>query len=141
MDPVYEARRLQEQTRNAIPRRSDGSGVSWIYCKNATAEHFGFDKLPSPKDQGFPLPGSNYVFSYPPTKLGGANNLSLRIAYAWTPGRIKPDMVRVRLGGNPVMETVQVLTNILNESGRDWLWICNHHGNKLSRSAFHSAAV
>ncbi len=117
MDPVYEARRLQEQTQIPIPKKADGSGLAWLYCKRATAEHFGFDKLPSPQDQGVLLPNGERRIFWANVKHGGANNLSLRIAYAWTPGRIKPDMVRVRVGGNPVMDTVQVLTNILNESG------------------------
>lgn len=141
MDSIYESRRLQEQTRIPIPRKTDGSGVSWIFCKNATAEHFGFDQLARPKDYGVLLPSGRRVSYFNPAKYGGANNLSLRIAYAWTKGRIKPDAVRVRLGGNPVMDTVQVLTNILNESGKDWLWICNHHGNRLNRGFFHTDAV
>ena len=124
-----------------IPRRTDGTGVSYLYCKTATAEHFGFDKLPRPKDQGVLLPSGHVVIPFPIGRRSGANVLNLRIAYAWTPGRKKPDQLRIRIGGSPVMDTVQVLTNILNESGKDWLYICNHNGNRLSTSCFHSVAV
>ena len=137
----YEERRLQSQYHRPIPKRTDGSGVSWLMCKTATAEHFGFDKLDRPKDQGVLLPSGQRAIYMTNAKFSGANTLNLRIAYAWTPGRKKPDMVRIRIGGSPVQDTLQVLTNILNESGKEWLWLTNKNGNRLSTSCFHSVAV
>ena len=67
--------------------------------------------------------------------------MSLRIAYAWAPGKTKPYMTRFRLTGDVVMDTVQVVTNFLNESGVEWLYIANKNGNRLSRSAFHSDSL
>lgn len=131
---------MREFTR-AIPRKTDGTGVAFIHCRTATAEHFGFDKLPIPKDYGVSDPSGDGRLIYVTGRKGGANNLNLRIAYEWRSGRKKPYMTRFRLGGNPIMDTVQVMTNILNESGVDWLYIANANGNKVSRSCFHSDAL
>jgi hypothetical protein len=141
MEFSVEDQRLMREFTRAIPRKTDGTGVSFIYCKTATAEHFGFDKLPIPKDYGVPNPSGNGHLIYMTPRKGGANNLNLRIAYEWRSGRKKPHMARFRLGGNPIMDTVQVMTNILNESGVDWLFIANANGNRLSRSCFHSDDV
>jgi hypothetical protein len=135
-----DSRLMREYTR-AIPRRTDGTGVSFIHCKTATAEYFGFDKLPIPEDYGIPDPSGDGRLIYVTSRKGGANNLNLRIAYEWRSDGKKPYMARFRLGGNPIMDTVQVMTNILNESGVDWLFIANANGNRLSRSCFHSDAV
>lgn len=138
---ALERNRLARQYTRFIPRRTDGSGVCAIHCQTATAEYFGFDKFPVPKDHGIPNPsGQGRIIAWPSNKRG-ANNMSLRIAYARTPGRQKPDMTRFRISGDPVLDTVQVITNFLNESGVDWLYIANRNGNPLSRSAFHSDAV
>lgn len=129
------------QSTTYIPRRTDGSGVCALHCQTATQEYFGFDKFPVPKDHGVLDPSGKYrIFAWPSGKRG-ANNLSLRIAYAWTPGRKKPDMARFRLSGDAVMDTVQVVANFLNQSGVEWLYIANKNGNPLSRSAFHSDSV
>ena len=140
MASLTEFQLMREFTR-AIPRKTDGTGVSYIYCKTATAEFFKFDKFPIPDDYGVPDPSGNGRLVYMRSRKGGANNLNLRIAYEWRSGGKKPYMVRIRLGGDPVMDTVQVLTNYLNETGVKWLYICNANGNKLSRSCFHSDGV
>ena len=138
---AQEQDRLMRQSTTYIPRRTDGSGVCAIHCQTATQEYFGFDKFPIPKDQGVLDPTGKYKIFVMPGNKRGANNMSLRIAYARTPGRQKPDMARFRISGDPVMDTVQVITNFLNETGVNWLYIANRNGNPLSRSAFHSDAV
>jgi hypothetical protein len=99
------------------------------------------DQFPVPEDYGVLDPTGKYRLITMGGSKRGANNLNLRIAYEWRPDGKKPHMVRVRLSGNPVMDTVQVLTNHLNESGVEWLYIANANGNKLSRSCFHSDAL
>ena len=64
--------------------------------------------------------------------------MSLRIAYEWPSGKQKPLMTRFRLTGDVVKDTVQVITDHLNKTGVEWLYIANKDGNRLSRSAFHS---
>ena len=132
---------LMRETVTPLARRTDGTGVSFLFCKRATRDYFGFDKLPIPKDHGIPDPSGKGRLIYMQPRKTGANSLNLRIAYAWRAKGQKPSMVRIRLGGNPVMDTVQVLTNLLDESGVDWLYIANADGARLSRSCFHSAAV
>lgn len=141
MTSSIEDQRLMREFVRAIPRKTDGTGVSYIYTKTATAEHFGFDKFPIPKDHGILDPTGQYRMIVPNSYKGGANNLSLRIAYEWRSGGKKPYMSRFRLGGDPIMDTVQVVCNYLNETGVKWLYIANKHGCKLSRSSFHSDAV
>ena len=136
---TYEDDLMREMT---IPfaRRSDGTGVCLLYIKRANAEYFGFDKLPTPKDYGFPDPSGKYRLTYWTGKKGGANNLSLRIAYSWPTGRKKPYTARLRIGGDPCLDSVQVLTDYLNETGVEWLWFCKAHGGMLSSSCFRSTS-
>lgn len=138
---ALERERLTRQYTRYIARRTDGSGVCALHCQTATADYFGFDKFPVPKDHGILDPTGKYRMFGCPGNKRGANNMSLRIAYSRTPGRQKPNMTRFRISGDPVLDTVQVITNFLNESGVDWLYIANKNGNPLSRSAFHSDAV
>ena len=121
-----------------MPKRTDGSGVVRIDMRTGSAKHFRLGELPSPKDHGRPLPGSNRRLIYMPTRRRGANNFSYRIAYESFPGSGKPHMARFRLSSDAVLDTLQVLTNHLNETGVDWLWLCNAHGNPISRSCFHA---
>lgn len=130
---------LMRETVTPFPRRTDGSGVCFLYCKRATRDYFKLDQLPFPEDHGVPDPSGKGRLIYMSTRKGGANNLNLRIAYEWRSRGQKPYMVRLRIGGDPCMDTVQVLTNYLNETGVEWLYICNANGNRLSRSCFHSS--
>ena len=124
-----------------IARRTDGTGVVRIEMRQGNASHFKLDQLPSPQDHGVQLPGGQGpVFQFPAGRRG-ANCLGYRIAYEASSGGNKPHMCRFRLSSNAVLDTLQVLTNHLNESGVDWLWIANEHGNRVSRSAFHSNAL
>ena len=125
----------------SLPRTLAGTGTAWLHCKVGVAEHFKLDQLPSPEDHGLEDPVTGDRFIPWPRKPSGANNFNLRIAYAWPDGKRKPLMSRFRLSGNPILETVQVLTNHLNSVEVDWLWIANANGGKLSRSAFHSDAL
>ena len=141
MEPFLTPTQLMRETVTPIARRTDGTGVSFIYCKRATRDYFGFDKLPLPEDHGIPDPSGNGRLIYMQPRKTGANSLNLRIAYAWRGKGQKPSMVRVRIGGTPVLDTVQVLTNHLNASGVDWLYICNADGNRFVRGSFQSDAL
>ena len=121
-----------------IARRTDGTGVVRIEMRQGNASHFKLDQLPRPQDDGVQLPGSELRVVQFPTTRRGANCLNYRIAYERFEGGRKPHMCRFRLSSNAVMDTLQVLTNHLNESGVDWLYLCNTHGNRISRSAFMS---
>ena len=123
-----------------MPKRTDGTGVVRIDMRSGNAAHFRLGELPSPKDHGVPLPGGDGRLIYVPTGRRGANNICYRIAYQAFPGSRKPHMCRFRLSSDAVMDTLQVLTNHLNETGIDWLYLCNSHGNPISKSAFHSNA-
>ena len=124
-----------------MPRHTDGSGVVRIEMRAGNASYFKLGELPRPQDHGVQLPGSQGRVVYFPSRRRGANNFSYRIAYEAFPGSKKPHMCRFRLSSNAVMDTLQVLTNHLNESDVDWLWITNRHGNQLSRSCFQSIAA
>ena len=141
MDGQLSISELMRDSITPIARTTEGTGVSFLMCKRATRDFFGMDKFPVPKDYGVLDPTGQYRMVSMGSSKRGANNLNLRIAYEWRSGGKKPHMVRVRIAGNPIMDTVQVLTNLLNESGVDWLYIANANGNRLSRSYFHSDAL
>lgn len=124
-----------------MPKRTDGTGVVRIDMRAGSAEYFRFGELPSPKDHGFPLPGTDRRVIYMPPRRRGANCTSYRIAYQEFPGSKKPHMATFRLSSSAVMDTLQVITNHLNELEIEWLYLCNVHGNRLSRSCFHSTAL
>ena len=129
---------LMRQVTIPFARKTDGTGVCLLYMKRASAEFFKFDQLPTPDEYGILDPSGKYRLRVVSSKNGGANNLSLRIAYEWPAGRKKPYMARLRIGGDPCLDSVQVLTNHLNKSGVNWLWFCKSHGGMLSRSCFRS---
>jgi hypothetical protein len=124
-----------------MPKRTDGSGVVRIDMRTGSAKYFRLAELPRPKDHGRPLPFSDMRAIAMPTRRRGANNFNYRIAYKDLPGSGKPHMVRFRLSSDAVMDTLQVLTNHLNKTGVEWLWLCNAHGNRISTSCFHSSAL
>lgn len=132
---------LMREITIPFARKTDGSGVCFLWMRKGNAIHFGLDKLPTPKDYGVLDPAGQYRLVHWTAKKGGANNLSLRIAYEWPAGREKPYMTRLRIGGDPCLDSVQVLTNHLNETGVKWLWFCKANGGRLSRSCFHSDAL
>ena len=124
-----------------MPARTDGSGVVRIDMRSGNAEYFRLGELPSPQDHGVELPGSDRRLIYMPSRRRGASNGSFRIAYQLSPGRKKPHMARFRLSSRWTLDTLQVLTNHLNEKAIDWLYLCNEHGNQISRSCFQSDAL
>ena len=124
-----------------MPARTDGSGVVRIDMRSGNAEYFKLGQLPSPKDHGIQLPGSERRFITMPTRRRGASNGSYRIAYEEFPGHKKPHMARFRLSSAHTLDTLQVLTKHLDEVGIDWLYIANEHGNPVSRSCFRSSSV
>ena len=132
---------LMRQVAIPFPRRTNGTGVCFLHMRKGSAEHFGFDKLPTPKDYGRLDPSGQFREIIVASKRGGANNLSLRVAYDWPSGRKAPYMARLRIGGDPCMDSVQVLTEHLNESGVEWLWFTKANGARLSRSSFHSSSL
>jgi hypothetical protein len=132
---------MLRQSCTLLPRRLDGTGICYLFCKESTRLHFKMNEFPIPEDYGLDNPRRQSRGYYFPGRIGGANNANLRIAYGWTPGRKSSDKVRIRIAGDPLMETCQVLTNLLNASGVKWFYLCNANGAKLSRGYFHSDAV
>ena len=124
-----------------MPARTDGSGVVRIDMRSANAQYFRLSELPSPQDHGVQLPGSERRLVYMPSGRRGASNGSFRIAYQLFPGHKKPHMARFRLSSRWTLDTLQVLTDHLNEKEIDWLYLCNEHGNQISRSCFQSDAL
>ena len=124
-----------------IARNTDGSGAVALYMSAGNMRYFGLDQLPSPKDHGIPDPSGKYHFMRAPTRQGGANKGSFRIAVAASSTSQKPRMTRFRLDSNYCLDTLQVLTNHLNDLGVNWLYLCNAHGNPVSRSAFRSTSL
>ena len=140
MTALTEEELMREEGR-VICRRADGSGHAFLWCRRATFDYFRFGELPVPQDYGVPNPTGQYRIVPWYKAKGGANGMSLRIAYRWAPGKQKPYMTRFRLTGDAVLDTVQVITDHLNKVGVEWLYIANKNGNRLSRSAFHSDAL
>lgn len=124
-----------------IARNTDGSGVVALYMSAGNMRYFGLDQLPSPKDHGVSDPSGKYSFFHTPTRKGGANKGNFRIAVAPSATSKKPRMTRFRLDSNYCLDTLQVLTNHLNNLGVDWLYLCNAHGNPVSKSAFRSTSL
>ena len=73
-----------------------------------------------------------------PLRKGGANNGNFRIAYKHLPGRQEPSMVRFRLKGPWVMDTLAVITNYLNAGDVSWMYLTNEFGNAVSHGCFRS---
>ena len=66
---------------------------------------------------------------------------SYRIALRQFTESGKPRMCRFTLSSGYVMESLEVLTNHLNEKNIEWLWIANKHGNPVSTSCLRSTAL
>lgn len=142
--PVLASGYFSDPMRNwtgYMPARSDGSGVVRIDMRSGNAQYFKLSQLPSPKDHGIQLPGSQVRLIAMPSRRRGASNGSYRIAYEEFPGHKKPHMARFRLSSAHTLDTLQVLTKHLDEVGVDWLYIANEHGNPVSRSCFRSSSV
>ena len=122
----------------SIPRSVDGSGVVFLSMRAGNMKHFGLDKFPSPEDYGVVDPSGTFRFVPWPSKRGGANQASLRIAYRWTPEKKKPHMCRFRLSSNWKMETLEVITNYLRENYDGPFEIRNGFGNNVWKSCFSS---
>ena len=122
----------------AIPRTVDGSGVVFLNMRAGNMKYFGLDKFPRPKDYGVLDPEGSYLFVPYPSKRGGANQASLRIAYRWTSENTKPHMCRFRLSSNWKIETLQVITNYLRENYEGPFEIRNGFGNNVWSSCFSS---
>lgn len=137
MTALTEEDLMREECR-VIPGRTNGRRYAFLWIRKASFDYYRFGEFPVPQDYGVLDPSGKYRIVPWSNAKGGSNSLSLRIAYAWAPGKQKPYMTRFRLTGDVVMDTVQVVTNYLNESGVEWLYIANKNGNRLSRSAFHS---
>ena len=123
-----------------IARNTDGTGVVGLHMKAGSLKYFSLDNLPSPQDQGITDPATGRTFFTRPGGLRGANNGNYRIAYAPSANGGKPKMARFRLSGDHTLDTLQVVTNHLNAGGVEWLYLCNKHGNRLSKGAFTSIA-
>ena len=92
---------------------------------------------PPPSD---PVYGNGRYFPDP----GRTRNKSVgsyRIAYAVNPASPKPHMARFRLSSGYTMATLYWLTDYLNSSGVEWLWLTNANGAPLSRSSLRSDSL
>ena len=129
---------LMRQWTVWIPQKTDGSGVVRLCMKAGSAKYFGLDKFPCPEDGTVSDPSGKYCFRRMPLSKSGANNGNFRLAYEQLPGRQKPSMVRFRLKGPWVMDTLAVITNYLNAGDVPWMYIANEFGNPVSHGSFRS---
>ena len=120
-----------------IPKRTDGSGVVQLGMTGAQMRHFGFDTAEVPEEAlvGNGQGGQTIVARTNGKNFGGT---AYRIATRMRPETQKPEMWSFRLSSGHSKDTLQWVTNHLNGMDVEWLYLCNHHGNQLSRSAFRS---
>jgi hypothetical protein len=123
-----------------MPKKTDGSGYVFIRMAAGNAAYFKLDELPDPPDlyRTNPETGTRTLQM---RKVGvGKTCGSYRIALReFTEGGV-PRTVRFTLSSGYVMESLEVLTNHLNEKNIEWLWIANKNGNPVSTSCLRSTA-
>ena len=136
MEAITYTDEMMRQVSIPIARKTDGTGACLLQCKRGVAEYFRLTELPTPDDYGMLDPSGQFRLIHLVSRQGGANNMSLRIAYPGPPGSKRPLYSRFRLSADPILDTVQVLTDHLNEKRVNWLWICKSHGGRLSASCF-----
>ena len=122
----------------AIPKKLDGSGVVHLSMRKANLIALRLDEFPRPKDYGRPNPGGTGYRISPYLRNAGPNQGYFRVAYAWNPQSAKPHTASFRLSCEYTMETLQVITDHLNEKEVEWLYLTNRFGNPVSRSCFSS---
>ena len=123
-----------------IEGRIVGSKALLIQAKRQTIAHFKLDQLPPPKPEESDLPGrqkgTRYVGSVHRRKLDS----SYRIAYKSRGPGLKPLWARFGFIGPATLQTLQIVTDHLNDSGVEWLWLCNANGARLPQRCFSSRA-
>ena len=131
---------LQAREMWSVPlaKRLDGSGVVHLRMRRGSLVALKLDQLPTPQEYGRidPLSGARLIT--PRSVTRGVNQGYFRVAYAWNPNGPRPHTASFSLSSRFSDETLQVITNHLNDKGVDWLYLCNRHGNPISRSCFRS---
>ena len=123
-----------------IEGRVVGSKGLLLQAKRQTISHFKLDQLPPPKAEQGELPGdqklTRYVGSVHRRKLDSA----YRIAHTSRGPGLKPLTSRIGFIGPATLQTLQIITDHLNDSGVDWLWLTNANGARLPQRCFSSRA-
>lgn len=133
--PAFAARPT-DQAVVLVPGNSGWTKTVRLFCSQATADYFKLFEVPDPPGSD-PVYGNGSQFRDPGRTRTKATGW-YRIAYDENPGSSKPHTTRFRLSSGHTLQTLAWLTDYLNSTGVDWLWLCNAHGNPLSRSAFRS---
>lgn len=121
-----------------LAKRLDGTGVVHLRMRRGSLVALKLDQFPTPQEYGRinPVTGTRYIT--PRTVTRGANQGYFRVAYAWNPEGTRPHTASFALSSSFNMETLQVITDHLNEMQVDWLYLTNRNGNLISPSCFRS---
>lgn len=120
-----------------IPKRPDGSGVVALGMVGGNMRHFGFDVADIPADALVPSTGGQVGIALRTIRANFGGSW-YRIATRFRDDARRPEMWSFRLSSEHNRDTLQWITNHLNSTGVEWLYLCNKHGNPLSRSSFRS---
>lgn len=118
--------------------RLEGPGACRLRAKRQTIEHFKLFDLPRPEPEAGDDPSGKYrVMTFSSAHRVKCDR-RYRIAYEERGSRQKPYMVRFGLLGDVNNQTLEVLARHLNSTGVPWLYLCDEHGSRLSRSCWHT---
>ena len=121
-----------------VPANAGWTKSCRLFMRYASMRAFKLLEIPDPPPSD-PIHGNRSYLADP----GRTRTKSVgiyRIAYAPNPGSQKPHMARFRLSSGYTQATLLWLTDYLNSSGVDWMYLTNRFGNPLSRSAFWSTS-
>ena len=128
---------LNRRCVTLIPKRPDGSGVVALGMVGQNMRHFGFDVADIPEDALDPSTADQVGIVLRTTRANFGGSW-YRIATRERSDARKPESWSFRLSSEHSKDTLQWVTNHLNQTGVEWLYLCNAHGNPLSRSSFRS---
>jgi hypothetical protein len=122
-----------------LPNAPGGRNRITLSTQKATAEYFRLFELSDPV--GLDSADGDYLYRRDPGRTRTQNTGWYRIAYAPNPSGNGTLASRFRLSSGHTRATLAYLSDHINSTGVDWLWLTNAHGNPLSRSAFRSDAL
>ena len=131
--------RPTEKVAIRLPGGGDGTKVCLLWTQQATAEYFKLFEIPEPG--GSDAVDSDYRRVRDPGRTRTQVTGWYRIAYAPNPQSTKPFTARFRCSSEHTLFTLGYLADYLNSTGVPWLYLCNRHGNPLSRSSFRATAM
>ena len=114
-----------EQVTIWMPAKLNGTGRCRLFIASAAADYFQLWQIPSHQNR---LKEKRIFMDLGRTRK--QTTAAYRIARASGSVGSKPAMTRFRLTSGHTRETLAYLSDYLNTTDVDWLWLTNRHGNR-----------